>query len=53
MDSFVLEECRICHRCLDNTDDIFVDIDTDNYICLDCAEEYNIKVVPIIPEGGI
>lgn len=44
-DSFVNEECSICHRKFKNIENIFVDNETDNYVCKKCAIKYDLHIV--------
>jgi len=43
--SFVYESCSICRQRLTDSKDIFVSVESDQYICLDCATENGIIVV--------
>jgi predicted SprT family Zn-dependent metalloprotease len=45
VDSFTYEECVLCGKDMTNTKEIFVDTETDNYLCQDCQEKYGIKAV--------
>jgi len=45
-ESFVSEECHICNVELTQTKDIFITLDSDQYICSECAQYHNIASVP-------
>jgi len=40
---YISENCHICNTILLHTKDIRVDIKTDAYLCVDCAEYNNIE----------
>ena len=42
-DNYISEQCHICGVPLLHTKDIRVDIETDQYLCIECAEYHNIK----------
>ena len=38
--TYINESCKYCGKELTNSNDIFVDIDSDNYCCSDCAKVF-------------
>lgn len=40
---YINESCNICGKDFDSIDEVYVDIDTDEYICLECAAKYNMQ----------
>jgi len=47
MSKYISEECTCCGRELTNAQLIYVEVDTDNYVCVKCVERYFINVVPV------
>lgn len=46
LDDYISENCHICNITLLHTEDIRVDIETDQYLCIECAEYHNIASAP-------
>lgn len=44
-EKYIYENCSICGEYFENVEDIMVDLNSDRYICLECSEEHNIRVV--------
>lgn len=44
-DSMVKETCWYCRETMTEVEDIYVSVEEDRYICLDCANKYNIQIV--------
>lgn len=40
---YINESCNICGKIFINIEDIMVDLDTDNYVCKNCAEQYDLN----------
>jgi len=45
LNQYISENCNICGEELVRVEDIFVDVENDTYICLDCAKYNHIKTV--------
>lgn len=41
---YINEECSICGDEFENIEDVFVDTETDNYVCSKCARKYGLVV---------
>jgi|GEM_PF-5576416 len=41
--NYINEQCLYCGEGFNNTEDIRVDIETDEYLCCECAEYHKIK----------
>ncbi len=44
-ESFILEQCHICGKDMDNIRNIWVDIESDLYVCEACKNKYNVQSV--------
>ena len=47
--SDVYETCQICGKDMDDIDEIFIDVELDQYICKQCKNEYEIEAVKCRP----
>lgn len=41
-DSFINEQCSICGKEFKNAKQIYVDMDTDKYVCKSCGKKYHL-----------
>lgn len=44
-ESFIWVECNMCRADMIDTNDIRVEVDSDNYFCKSCSEKYALDVV--------
>lgn len=40
---YINENCNICGKDFSSIDEVYVDVDTDNYVCLECVQKYGIQ----------
>jgi hypothetical protein len=45
VDVFLNEQCSICGMYFQNIKDVFVDIKSDNYVCINCAINYGLNII--------
>jgi len=43
--SMTKESCWYCRKVMTDVEGIYVEIETDRYICLDCGKEHNVHMV--------
>jgi len=44
-DEYIDEICGCCGKHMNDENEIFVDLETDVYLCKECADKYEIEVV--------
>lgn len=44
-ESYIYEKCTSCGKDMTDIKDIFIDKETDNYVCKDCKNKYSLKVI--------
>ena len=52
INEFLNEECSCCHEQFTDIHSVFVDVDTDNYVCERCSLKYGLEVVLCLESLG-
>ena len=45
VDDYISESCYLCGQELTDVEDILVSVESDQYLCVECATYHNIRVV--------